>query len=81
MIDEKAIEQLAASADMIVCGYAFTQKEGGNISVINVYPPYHAAIITTDGEMIESDMDDIELSIVLDYWKRNKKYMEEYKYA
>lgn len=82
MIREKEIEQLAITADMIVCGYAFTMKEDGNVSVANVNPPYHAAVISCDGNMIESDMDDIEFTIVQDYWKRNKKYLkEEYQYA
>lgn len=62
-------------------GYAFLPKDNGNISIVSIHPPYHAALIRPDGEMLETSMDDIELSIVTDYWQRNKKYMEVEHYA
>ena len=33
------------------------------------------------GDIYETSMDDIEIDIVLGYWKKNKKYMEENAYA
>lgn len=81
MINKQEIERIAQSSDMIVCGYAFIRKDDGNISIINLHSPYHAAVITQGGEMIESDMDDIEFPIVKDYWMRNQKYMESMSYA
>lgn len=65
------------SADMIVSGYAFHRKDDGNIRIVNTHPPHHAAVIRANGEMLETNMDDIEFSIVMDYWHRNKKHMEE----
>lgn len=38
-----------------------------------------AAFISDNGEVLETSMDDIELDIVLDYYKRNNKYMGENK--
>lgn len=69
--------EIMQSADMIVSGYAFHRKDDGNIRIVNIHPPHHAAVIRTNGEMLETNMDDIELSIVLEYWHRNKKLMEE----
>ena len=33
--------------------------------------------MTSEGEVTETNMDDIEISIVQKYWKRNKKSMEQ----
>lgn len=71
------INEIVGSAAMIVAGYAFLRMEDGNVRVISIHPPYHAVVIRPNGEMLETSMDDIELSIVSDYWQRNKKNMEE----
>ncbi len=34
-------------------------------------------IASKHGEVIETNMDDIEISIVLNYWNRNKKTFSE----
>ena len=39
---------------------------------------YHALVMSPEGDVYETTMDDIELSIVLGYWAKNKKYMEEH---
>lgn len=72
---------IAEHADMIVDGYAFTNMKDNNVRVINLYGAHHAAIIRRTGEVLETNMDDIELSIVNDYWQRNKEIMEEATYA
>ena len=33
-------------------------------------------VLSEDGEAVETTMDDIEIEIVKDYYKKNKKYME-----
>lgn len=70
------IIKVADAADMIVNGYAFT-KENGMIRVLNLNHPERACVLTKDGEMAETTMDDVELSIVSDYYQKNKKYLEE----
>ncbi len=62
---------------MIVGGYAFSQTEDNFIRIVNLHAPFHALVIAQDGEVLETNMDDIEINIVLKYWNRNKKVMEE----
>ena len=77
MID---VKKIADQAEMIVNGYAFTM-DNGVIRIINLYRPERAAVLSSDGKVIETDMDDIELSILYSYYERNKKYMEEIAHA
>ena len=70
------IIKVADTADMIVNGYAFT-KENGMIRVLNLNHPERACVLTKNEEMAETTMDDVELSIVSDYYQKNKKYLEE----
>ena len=74
---EEEIKAVAEKAKMIVCGYAFSQTEEGFIHVVYLHPPYHALVMTSEGKVTETNMDDIEISIVQKYWKRNKKSMEQ----
>lgn len=71
------INKIAESADMIVCGYAFSHTENGFVRAINLHPPHHALVMNRDGETIETSMEDIEISIVTKLWQKNKKYLEE----
>ncbi|MDD6442322.1 MAG: hypothetical protein PUG71_09510 [bacterium] len=70
------ILEVADAAEVIVNGYAFT-KDGTNVKVLNLNRPDKAAVLSKDGEVLETSMDDVELDIVVDYYKRNRKYMEE----
>ena len=70
------IKDIADKADMIINGYAFT-KDGDYIRVLNLDHLNHAAVILKD-EIVETNMDDIETQIALDYYKYNKQFMEEY---
>lgn len=69
------ILEVADRADVIVNGYAFT-KAGENVKVLNLNHVDRAAVLRNDGEVLETSMDDIELDIILDYYKKNRKYME-----
>ncbi len=64
-------------ADMIVCGYAFTKAEDSNVRVLDLKEPHHALLMSPQGDVLETTMDDVELSIVEGYWVKNRKYMEE----
>ncbi|MCQ2982921.1 MAG: hypothetical protein MJ178_09235 [Treponemataceae bacterium] len=72
---EEKIAEIAANADMIVDGYAFTKKENG-ISVLNLFNPNRAILISEDGKMLESNMDEIEQTIVQKIWAKDKEFME-----
>ena len=69
------IKKIADEADLIVNGYAFTKKQDA-IYVLNLNNPEKATVFTIDGIVMETSMDDIEINIVLDYFKRNRKFME-----
>lgn len=74
-MNTEKIKELADNAEVIICGYAFSKCENG-ISVLNLNAPDHVAVFSNEGEMLETSMDDIELSIVRDYLEKSKKYME-----
>ncbi|MDY6244655.1 MAG: hypothetical protein SPL63_08700 [Roseburia faecis] len=69
------VKDIADKADMIINGYAFT-KEGEYIRVLNLNCLNHAAVIYKD-KVVETNMDDIEKQIVIDYYENNKQFMEE----
>ena len=69
-------EKIADEADVIIDGYAFIRKEENRTAIVNLNREGHAALIFPSGEVIETSMDDIELSIAMDYWERAKTYME-----
>ena len=69
------VKNIADKADMIVNGYAFT-KEGDYIRVLNLNCLNHAAVIYNN-QVWETNMDDIEKQIVLDYFNANREFMED----
>lgn len=77
MIRISDINEIVQSASMVVGGYAFSKMDDRNIRIVGLEYPNHALVIRPDGEILETNMDDIELEIVLGYWVRNQKYMEE----
>lgn len=68
---------IADEAEVIIDGYAYIKKDEGMITIVNLNREGHAALIFPTGEVVESSMDEIELSIALDYLDRAKEYMEE----
>ena len=70
------IKEIADKADMIVNGYAFT-RENDQIRILNLNNLDKALVISEDGKVLETTMDDIEIRIVLDYWNRDREFMED----
>ncbi len=70
------IKSIADNADVIVNGYAFT-REGDRIKVLNLNCPDKAVVFSSDGVVLETSMDDIELAIASRYLQQNLKYMED----
>ena len=70
------IKNVADRADVIINGYAFTRNED-RIQVLNLNSPDKAAVFSADGQVMETTMDDIELSIASRYLQQNLKYMED----
>ena len=70
------IREIADKADMIVNGYAFT-RENDQIRILNLNNLDKALVISADGKVLETTMDDIEIRIVLDYWNSDREFMED----
>lgn len=70
------IKEIADRADMIVNGYAFT-RENDQIRILNLNNMEKALVISADGKVLETTMDDIEIQIVLDYWEDDREFMED----
>ena len=70
------ILKVADEADLIVNGYAFT-KCGEGYRVLNRNRPERAVVLSLTGEVLETTMDDIEIRIIKEYYKKNKKYLED----
>ena len=58
------IREIADRADMIVNGYAFT-RENGQIRVLNLNNLDKALVLSEDGRVLQTTMDDIDC--VLNY--------------
>lgn len=76
-MNNEELMKLSSDAGMIICGYAFSRSEDSNIRVLDLRKPHHALLMSPQGEVLETTMDDVELNIVTGYWKKNQKYMEE----
>ena len=70
------IEMIADEADVIIAGYAMTKCDEG-IRVFNLNNAFGAAVFQEDGTLIETNMDDIELTIAREYLLSSLKYMED----
>ena len=69
------LKQISDDADMIVCGFAYKKTDEG-IRVFDLNNGVGAAVMSADGTLIETNMDDIEFSIAQKYYTSNAKYME-----
>ena len=76
-MSEKELEKIAEKAKIIVNGYAFSKREDGFISILNLEHPDCAIVINSDFEIIETNMDEIEQRIVLALAKKNLKFLGE----
>lgn len=70
------IQTIADNADLIVNGYAFTKCDTG-YRVLNINNPQKASVVSPDGTTLETTMDDIEAGIVVDYFLKNKQFVED----
>lgn len=66
--------EIADKADMIVNGYAFT-RENDQIKIVYLHNLVKTLVISEDGEVLTTTMDDVQMGIVLTYWNRNKEFI------
>lgn len=74
---EKELQKIAENAKIIVNGYAFSKRDDGFISILNLDHPDCAMVISKELEIIETNMDEIEQGIVLSLAKRNFSFLED----
>lgn len=70
------IKEIADAADMIVSGYAFTRLPDG-YRVINLNRLESVALFSKNGDAIETSMCDIETTIALKYFEKNRKFIDD----
>jgi len=76
-MSEKEIEFIADTAKFVVSGYAFSEMDDKNISILNLQHPECAMVVSRTGEIIETNMDLIEQKLVLDLCSRNLQFFDE----
>ena len=74
---EKELQKIAENAKIIVNGYAFSKRDDGFISILNLDHPDCAMVISKELEIIETNMHEIEQEIVLSLAKRNLSFLED----
>ena len=72
---ETMLKEIADKADMIIKGYAFT-RDGDFVRVLNLNGGQTSMVMSLDGTMIETNMDEIEQALVQNIWSKDSKYME-----
>ena len=70
------METLANEADVIICGYAVS-KFGFGFRVINLHDLNSCSVFGEDASLIETNMNDVELSVAREYFRKALKYMED----
>ena len=60
---------------MTVNGYAFSQEDDDRIRVLNLNSPTTAAVLDSEGNVLETSMDDMELGIVRGYFSNNREFL------
>ena len=69
------IAEIAEKAEMIVGGYAFSETEEGFISILNLNHPDSAMTVNREGELLETNMSEIEQQVVLELCRKNLQFM------
>ena len=70
------IHKISDEADVIVSGFAFKNGSDG-IKVFDLNNGVGAAVFKSDGTLIETNMDDIEIEIAKKHLLSSLKYMEQ----
>ena len=76
-MSETEVDFIAKNAKFVVSGYAFSWREDGFISILNLNHPDCAMVVNDDAEIIETNMDPIEQRIVLALCKKNLQFMRD----
>jgi propanediol dehydratase small subunit len=76
VLTDSEVSVIAAGADIIDNGYAMTfVPDEEIIRVLNLHRPSSSAVFDKRGQLLETTMDDVEVSIVTRYIRRDLKYV------
>lgn len=70
------IYEIADAASTIIDGYGMEFLENG-VRITNLHQLDHVTFVSPRGEVLETTMDDIELSIAMKYYGRAMAYAED----
>ena len=76
---EQELQKIADNAKIIVNGYAFSKRDDGFISILNLEHPDCAIVINQELEIIETNMDEIEQEITTIQKFIKANYLDMYK--
>lgn len=68
--------EIADAASTIIDGYAMELLENG-VRITNLHQLEHVTFVSPKGEVLETTMDDIELSIAMKHYQRAIAYAED----
>lgn len=68
--------EIADAASTIIDGYAMEFMKNG-VRITNLHQLDHVTFVSPKGEVLETTMDNIELSIVMKYYQRAMAYAED----
>ena len=73
---DNMIQSIADQANMIIAGFSYTATENGHVRVLNLEKPGEACVLDKNGEMIETTMNDVVLTLAQAYYLNNCEFME-----
>lgn len=73
---ENEVKEIADNANFVVSGYAFTKRDDGFISILNLNHPDCAMVVNGKNEIIDTNMDPIEQEIVTKLSAKNLQFID-----
>ena len=73
---ENEVNEIADNANFVVSGYAFTKRDDGFISILNLNHPDCAMVVNGKNEIIDTNMDPIEQKIVTKLSGKNLQFID-----
>lgn len=73
---ENEVKEIADNANFVVSGYAFTKRDDGFISILNLNHPDCAMVVNGNNEIIDTNMDPIEQKIVTKLSGKNLQFID-----
>lgn len=73
-MSDEMLAKIADGANMIIAGFAYTKDED-QIRVLNLNNPTEACVLSIQGEMLSSNMNDVTFNLAQAYYYKNRRFM------